>query len=519
MKLQELIEFMKTWWPLAVVGGLYMYLEKVRNDTLNKHTMSSQQRKAQNPPIDKYWKKKQPEGVVLGKTDKHTYYCVPERATEHGYEMQHVLVIGGSGCGKTTSVLGETLLTNFYNEEVAPDKAFRGLVVDVKGEIHNLYAPPLKPIDEDPDDTNRYYLIDPTDPEHSVGYDPFGLVDDTDIDDIIQTSSDIAGAFIQKDPKNAYFTSNAQTLLSGFVAACIESSPRINLVDMLRRVLTEGVKTVMKDVYESSLPGSATQFFIGRFMDKGDSNESFEDIASTATTALSCMGLHSVEFILKSNPRKITAASIRKKTIIMAVPDFMLDDQTYAPLMRLYIVQSMKFLTSKLPEPGTPPTMLMLDELFSVCGSDGGAPLSGLLHYISISRGYGSAGIYVVQGLQMLRSLWGENAKIILDNCLKCVLQATDASTTKDLISIIGTFDERKVSTSNGKKMTSTISWAKEPIYDSGFFSDLVSKKTVIAIPLTGHHAKLIKSQFFSDPYYRRLQEKITHPKEEKDNN
>ena len=511
--MKEILTFCREWWALLLMIPLYLYYMYQRHDSLHTYHPTNQRRKAQNPPVDKRWRRTRPEGVVLGKVGRN-WYCVPEKAAGHGYEMQHVLVIGGSGTGKTSSVFAESILQNYQDMVEHPERAFRFLAVDIKGELHKTFCPPLLSIENDPDDANPYYLLDPIDRDHSVGFDPFGLIDETpyaDRDLIIQVSSDIASSFVSVSEKDRYFSANALTLLSGFVAACIESSPRIEMVDMMHRILTEGVKTVMKEVYAEALPESATRFFLGRFQDKGDDNESFDDIASTMTTALNAFALNSVSYMLKDNPRKISVSAIRKKSIILSVPDSMLDENTFAPVYRMILTCMQRYLISRIPEKGTPATVLFYDELFSLGGSETGSGIPGLQHFMSIARQYGCAVVAAIQSEKMLTKQYGKDgAKILEDNMLKCILQITDGDTIRSAIDWTGKYVERKVSTSNSRKMTSNISWTREPVFDSSDFSSLVGQQKVIVVPLNDGFSRITKSQWFNESHYKTLQKKIT---------
>ena len=92
-------------WILAAIIGLMLFAEqKLRHDALTKRPKTRQQKEAQDPPISKRWRKKIPQGLVLGRVSKHEYFCVPEVKTDHGFSIYHCLVMGGSGTGKTSSV-------------------------------------------------------------------------------------------------------------------------------------------------------------------------------------------------------------------------------------------------------------------------------------------------------------------------------------------------------------------------------------------------------------------------------
>lgn len=512
MSLTTILTAIRRYWTLILLAVLIAYYYYTRYVALHVHHKTNQQVRAQHPKIDKRWIRRIPEGLIIGKSDNSHYYCIPEKATEHGFEMQHCLVIGGSGTGKTSSVYADSLLANWDNAVNRPELAYHVLAIDIKGELHQNFCPSLIRPDLDAEDANLYYLLDPTDRDYSVGYDPFAdLGDYPSRDQTIQTSSDIAAAYVPVSDKDRYFSSNAQTMLAGFVAACIESSPRIDLVSMMQRVLAEGVKAVMEDVMSRALPGSATIYFLGRYQGKGQDNESLDDIISTMTTSLTCFALDSVAYMLRDNPVRIGTSAIRRKSVILSVPDYLLDEQTFAPVYRMILTLEQRYLTSRIPEPGTPPMVLFYDELYSLGGSENGKGIPGLQHFVSIARGYGCAVIAAIQSTKMLEQQYGrEGARILEDNMAKCILQITDPDTIKAAVDWTGKYTERRVSTSDSNKMTSTVSWSQEPIFDSSDFAALAGRKKVIIIPVNDKFCQIRKSQWFADPYFKQLQKQIT---------
>ena len=111
----------------------------------------------------------------------------------------------------------------------------------------------------------------------------------------------------------------------------------------------------------------------------------------------------------------------------------------------------------------------------------------------------------------MLEQQYGrEGARILEDNMAKCILQITDPDTIKAAVDWTGKYTERRVSTSDSNKMTSTVSWSQEPIFDSSDFAALAGRKKVIIIPVNDKFCQIRKSQWFADPYFKQLQKQIT---------
>lgn len=526
LEVMNLIEKIDTspaapWILAAIIGSMLFAEQKLRHDALTKRPKTRQQKEAQDPPISKRWRKKIPQGLVLGRVSKHEYFCVPEVKTDHGFSIYHCLVMGGSGTGKTSSVYAQSIMADWINKVQHPELFYTFMAVDIKGEIHQTFCPPVYPPDSKRGRKNPYYLLDPVDRELSYGYNPFCLIDDADYVDhdlIIQVSSDIASAFVTVGEKDKYFSQNALTILTGLVAYCIEHSPRIELVDMMQRVISEDVKKIMQELYDDALPDSVAMHFLGRFQGKGKDNESFDDIISTLTTQLNAFALDKVSYILKDNPYRISVADIRKKPIILSVPDSMLDENTFAPVYRMIMASMQRYLISKIPNPGTRPVVLFYDELFSLGGSDHGSGVPDLQHFLSIARQYGAAVVAAVQSEKMLVKQYGrEGSKIIEDNMVKDMLQLSDPDSIRTAKDWTGRFMERNVSVSSNEKLSSNISWAKQDIFESSDFSSLAGQQKVIVVPLDDHFMRITKSQWFREPEFIEMQKEITARPDEKD--
>lgn len=505
---------------VCAVAGMALWSQHIRHKMMTEHPKTKQQKAAQSPPIAKRWRQKIPQGLVLGKVNKKEYFCLPEMKTDNGFSVGHCLVMGGSGTGKTSSVYAESILADWNNKIHHPELFYTFLAVDIKGELHLNFCPAIYPPNSKRGHKNPYYLLDPTDRDLSYGYNPFCLIDDADYvthDLIIQVSSDIASAFVSVGEKDKYFSQNALSILTGLVAYCIEHSPRIELVDMMQRIISEDVKQILQEIYEEALPDSVAMHFLGRFQGKGKDNESFDDIISTLTTQLNAFALDSVVYMLKDNPHRISVADIRRKPIILSVPDSMLDENTFAPVYRMVLASMQRYLISKIPKPGTRPVVLFYDELFSLGGSEKGNGIADLQHFMSIARQYGAAVVAAVQSEKMLVKQYGrEGSKILEDNMAKVILQLTDVDSIRSAIDWTGKFDERNQSISTGSKMSGTISWSKQNIFDSSDFTSLVGQQKVIVVPLDDHFMRIKKSQWFKEPDFKEVQKQITAKPEDR---
>ena len=480
---------------ILLIGFFFLWSQFTRDKAMHQRNNSGQQKKAQNPSIPKQFiRRGKPDGVVLGSAGKD-YFCVPE---EH--DLVNVLILGGSGSGKSSGPIISTLLSN-YADEKDGRPSFRTLAIDLKGELHKSIPTSQS--------SSSYYLIDPTDRDHSVGWDPFFLLnreENPDSDLMIRVFSSIASSFIPSGGSDqAFFSENATSLLSGFLSWGFEHD--IGMVDMVQKILTSNITELLKKCLKESDEDSVSYSWLSKFQGT-ETSEAFQNFTSEMTTNLSCFKLNSVQYVLRDNPDKIGPADVREKDVFLSVPDNLLTQQTFAPVFRMILEQEMQYLTEKLPEKGTKPVCLLIDELYAVGGGPKGK-LEGLETYLAICRGYSSFCILSTQGLGQLQQQYQkEGARIILDNCrCKVYLEASDIETINGAVEMCGKYYERELSISNTDRMQSSVSWHEKDIFDRSYFLNLAANGRVIVILQSGKNSfyNIKKLQWFRDKYLSRI--------------
>ena len=153
---------------------------------------SAQKRVAMYPKVPPELLSKEPEGIILGKY-KNRYVRIPLK------DIYHYCILGGSGSGKTSTVLLDTLLANFATGR----NDFTTFCVDIKGEISqkSTYA-----YDE------NVLIVNPSD-RTTVGWDAYYRLHDNPSDDlIIEAVEEVSQALIiSTNPKDNFFVENART--------------------------------------------------------------------------------------------------------------------------------------------------------------------------------------------------------------------------------------------------------------------------------------------------------------------
>ena len=95
---------------------------------------SPQKRIAMYPKVPPKLLSKEPEGIILGKY-KNQYVRVPLK------DIYHYCILGGTGVGKSSGVLLNSLLANFAGGK----NGFTSFSIDIKGELHEVSSPMFNP--------------------------------------------------------------------------------------------------------------------------------------------------------------------------------------------------------------------------------------------------------------------------------------------------------------------------------------------------------------------------------------
>ncbi len=471
------ISLIKRIYPIILIVFLLISVEAYGLHIRTHYKTTRQQRRAQHPPPDKKWLSKNPEGIILGRYRQY-YFAVPEDANSSG--LINILTLGGSGSGKST-LLGASLITTTYLKGINPeDKSIpHFLVIDLKGELHRLV------------NADSYFLIDPTDREHSVGWDPYSrLRDNPDHDLKIEVFSVIARSLIPSTDKDKYFSENAIVIFIGLLDYGYENGK--GLVDVVDEILTGDIVALIVEAYENSDVRSIAAHCLGKFQGKQAKNESYSDILSTLTTNLSCFALHGVSYILRENPRKIGADSVIDKNVFLSIPDNMLTESQYAPIFRLMLEQTMTYLISTIPGPGYRPIGVIIDEVFAL------GRLPNLERSLSLGRGYGVFHWLLTQGTSGIEKIYGkEGARIIMENCrVKTILECTDSASADLAVGWAGTYHEKKTSYATVSKGKGNISWQDQNVFHKSDFADLVERNKTIVFSPSGM-SQIDKVQWF----------------------
>lgn len=237
---------------------------------------SPEKRIAMYPKVPLELLSKDPEGIILGKY-KGKYVRLP---LSYGY---HSCVIGGTGSGKTSTVLLDSLLTNF----AAGKNAFNCFVIDIKGELHqkSTYA-----------FSENVLIVNPTD-RSTFGWDVYYRLHDNPSDDLmIEVMEEISQALIiSTNPKDNFFVENARSMLTGLLTYYFQQGE--SFIDSINKILESNIGTLISEIIKESEPSQPHYKYLAKF--EGKNAESVQDCEVELTTNLSVFSKSSIKFCFR----------------------------------------------------------------------------------------------------------------------------------------------------------------------------------------------------------------------------
>ena len=298
---------------------------------------SAQKRVAMYPKVPPELLSKEPEGIILGKY-KERYVRIPLK------DIYHYCILGGSGSGKTSTVLLDTLLANFATGR----NAFQTFCIDIKGEISqkSTFA-----YDE------NVLIVDPSD-RTTVGWDVYYRLHDNPSDDlIIEAIEEVSQALIiSTNPKDNFFVENARTMFTGLLVYYFKQGE--SFIDSVNKILESEIKSLIAEIIKNSEPSDLHYKYLAKFA--GKDAESVEDCMVELTTSLSVFSKSDIKFCFRDNYQKASPYSFKEgKSVFLAIPEYMLE--SYKAIMRLCTVQTLKELERRSEEETTP-MLLIIDE-------------------------------------------------------------------------------------------------------------------------------------------------------------
>ena len=352
------------------------------------------------------------QGVVFGK-QSGKYAVMPE--TTDG----HILVVGGAGSGKTSSIAIPTLMS--WKERV--------FAIDIKGELYQKTGKARG--------MENIKVFNPTDRE-ACGYDPFYTLKHTD--DVSSEARQIAISIcpLPPDTKDPFWINSAQNLLTGLILYFFGLGYNFSdtMLEIKSKPISKMIDTIMTDDREEAqtVKAHVTEF---SGMDEKTLSGVFAEISNHITVFATNSNLQRA---LNGEGNCITPADLENgKDIFCCIPEHKLDE--WKDLLGMMCNQFLKSFERRA-EGNKTPILFLIDE-FPRLGkigaiSNGLATLRSKKIHIAL----------FVQSKSQLNAIYGKDvAEVIADNCsYKAILKAGEPNTQEWCSKLVGTYDRKKVS-------------------------------------------------------------------------
>lgn len=424
---------------------------------------------------------KEPEGVILG-TYKNRYVRLPRN------EILHSCIIGGSGSGKTSTVLLSTLLANFATGN---EPAYQTFAVDIKGELHqkSTYAY-----------ADNILIVDPTD-RTTTGWDAYYRLHDNASDDlIVEAIEEISSALVvSTNERDIFFTDNAKTMLTGCLLFYFKQGE--GFIDSINKILESEIKTLIAEIIKGSEPSDVWYKYLAKY--SGKDAESIQDISTTMCSSLSVFSKSDIKFCFRDNFQKASPYSFQDgKSIFLAIPEHMLE--SYKAILRLCTVQTLKEMERR-SEAETKPILLIIDE-FARLGR-----MEGIFNALATLRSKKVMVMLAFQSLAQAEVIYSkEQARSLMDNCrVKVICEVSDPQTAHTVSDWCGKYKEKKETLTGGKGRHKSYTYEDKLIVEPDALITLVKNEEVILVISDIGYLRPKKCYYFKDKKISALAAKV----------
>lgn len=447
---------------------------------------SPQKRVAMYPKVPSELLSSEPEGIILGKY-KNRYVRIPLK------DVYHYCILGGTGSGKTSTVLLDTLLANFATGR----NDFQTFCIDIKGEINqkSTFA-----YDE------NVLVVNPSD-RTSIGWDVYyRLHDNPNSDLIIEAIEEVSQALIiSTNPKDSFFVENARSMFTGLLVYYFQQGE--SFIDSVNKILESEIKSLIAEIIKNSEPSDLHYKYLAKF--SGKEAESISDCEVEMTTSLSVFSKSDIKFCFRDNFQKASPYSFGEgKSVFLAIPEHMLE--SYKAIMRLCTVQTLKELERRQdardPEVKNKPILLIIDE-FARLGR-----MEGIFNALATLASKKIMVMLAFQSLAQCEVIYSKaESRLLMENCrVKLLCECSDNESSKTISDLCGKYRDKKETLNGGKNRHKSYTYEEKPIVEPDDLITLVKKEEEILI-VSGSCAYLRpkKCYYFKDPKLKALADKV----------
>ena len=456
----------------GVISFLLLYfVTGAKSDGSMQRSLLRQRQKAMRPPVNKSLLRKAPiEGdLILGK-QKSKYVCWDTR------KDGHILIIGGSGSGKSSCLVIPFLLTN-------PNATV--FAIDIKGELVSKGREKGDP---------RICVFSPHD--HSgYGFDAFyGISNLSSQQVILSCMQTISYSLIPLgNTSEQFWPISARNMLIGLLvhyynAGCTD------LITIIDCILGCPIRDQIEEIINSDAPTSNSYKYLSQYYGMADAT--LLSVFSNMANALSCFSDENLRWAFSGAARKVSPDTLESgKSVFLSIPEHKL--APYAGPLAMIVNLTLDAL-SKRPE-GSHRIFILLDELGRIVSS--GGALDGLIDASMTLRSRAVTLCLVVQQIESLLAGFSEHkVTTLVGNCnIKIVLDASSSKTQKTVCSDwVPKYIQRRQSKSTGSRSPShSTSFEERDRLSPSDLMELTRNEEVVVITPLGY--SMIKKV----PYYK----------------
>ncbi|MGE4557670.1 MAG: type IV secretory system conjugative DNA transfer family protein [Desulfovibrionaceae bacterium] len=337
--------------------------------------------------------------------------------------MMHVLVLGGSGSGKTSGFLAPNL--------AQLPGACPVIVNDPKGSLLERYAPVLAV-------SHRISCLNMVDPENSCHFNPVSACRSPEqLDSLVAT--------LLAADQELFWKHNAASMVRGLATALLDHPDEKYhnltnlsfLIDSLQRgrsdkPVGESLMVFMRTHLKSKHPRQF-QKFMAQF---GSSEKMVQGWASTANAALDPLISPDLQKVSCTNDLPLDRLRDEPHAIFLTIPPA--KSRRCFAFMSLFYAHLFDRLLSRLPEPGDHPVYLLLDEFPAM-------HLPDFAEIIAQAREFRLSLTLICQSLSQLSKRYGsDDAKVIMENCgTRILLPGLEHSVAKQFAEALGRIETK----------------------------------------------------------------------------
>lgn len=424
------------------------------------------------PAIPEEMTAKQPSGIVIGKRGKR-YVC--NQLSKSG--AHHTIILGESGCGKTSTVVLDSLLCNAEAGVFA---------IDVKGELHEKGAY-LGDAD--------VMIVDPAD-RTTYGYDLFySLRENPSEQEILDTLRDTVLSLIplRADEKNPFWPRSARTLLLALLLYCYHRGIK-NMIDIVDEITKDSIRGIVEQVFNEAPEESTEHKLISTFYSLPD--ETLGSVNGQMQQALELLITdENIRFMLRDNHKIMNPSDLnRRKKIYLSIREDKL--LAYAQLLHLIVNQTLTEMEKR--HEGNTPVLVIIDELPRILSVGKIAKLENALETL---RSRNVTLMLIAQSLEALeRAYTKKDVDAMVANCpYKIILSATSVSTQDTIRKWAGKYKEYKYTRNGtGSKRSTSVTMEDKDIVEGADLLTLPRAKEAVIITPYGYN-RVKKVSYYKD--------------------